>query len=444
MRILTHMQLASNGVQKPTFPGPGLSGYPSKETLQLYLRALLAHIAHDPSSPTSFKLKSFLLGFALTFPEEKRGTLLARAQSDELRLMDSHKVWVAAGEKVKAMREGWYFFKDTLLSGNGLDDAFDLLKNHASIYDLPVKYRGAQEWARAYVAYALHYLFVGAPNANEAFYFLQVIHHFFPYAIAKQLLKIANPTHMIKAVVALLFGGPAGTKSIFSRMFASLVNKDIKVYKRQIEKYRRMIADNTICDKLRAFVDASKAEQEKIREKSRTDGVDIVVSILVRAGLSEAQEEDVLECYHAFEDGVAAGDTALLSDTSEHSTSGLQATKFKWLKRLLRLESVSRGRKEAIKIWEGTFEVFFRDSLSLYYPLISAVSKASNLSARLGDLQRFLDDLVSLVLGKDRSPREFVKLCEKHEQVGCMIDLGYEHGANSVTEFILLHPRVSC
>ncbi|KAF7976430.1 hypothetical protein HWV62_6853 [Athelia sp. TMB] len=408
--------LGSTGVQKPALPGPGPSGFPSKENLQLYLRALLAYLAHDPESPTSFKLKSFLLGFALPFPPEKRRSLLERARNEESQLTDSHNTWVAAGRKVNEMREGWRFFVDSLLAGDGLDASFELLKNHSSIYDLPIKYRAAEQWASCYVAYALHYLFVAAPNANEAFYLLQILHHFFPYGIAKQLLKIANPAHMIKAFMALIFGEPLGGKSVFSRVFSSIENKNLKAHKKQIDKYRKMIADNTVCDKLRAFVNASREEQEKVREKSRTDEVDIVISILVRSGLSEAQEEDVLECYHAFQDGVAAGDPTLLSETAENGSSGLQATKFKWMKRLLRLESVNRGNREALRIWEGTFETFFKETVTLYYPLISAVSKASNLSARLGDLQKFLDDMIVVVLGKDRSPRQFVQLARRHEQ----------------------------
>jgi len=133
--------------------------------------------------------------------------------------------------------------------------------------------------------------------------------------------------------------------------------------------------------------------------------------------LSEGQEKDVLECHQAFLDGIRNGDAGLLSDSVENSISGLRASKFKWLKRLLRLYSMKRGRKEAIAIWDGTFEAFFRETLNLYYPIIGAISKASNLSARLGDLQRFLDDLIQVVLSFNRHPSQFIALCERHEQV---------------------------
>lgn len=399
---------------------PGAGGFPSKENLELYLRALLVHIERDPNSKLTFKIKTFLLEFALDLSEGKRDDLRERIRKAEQKLSDGHAVWVNTGEQVKAMRDGWYWFIEGLMAGHGLDEVFDIIKNHSSVYDVPTKYRRAEEWARVYVAYSFHYLFVAAPNANEAFYLLQVLHHFFPYAIAKQLLKIANPTHMIKALVALLFGEPMGIKSVFSRVLSYIVNKDIKVYKKRIEDHRKKIADNVLSDKLEAFVEASKVDQEKFREKSRTDGVDLVVSILVCAGLSETQEEDVLECYHAFLDGIRNGDVNLLSDSIENSVSGPKASKFKWLKRLLRFYSIQRGRKDAIAIWDSTLESFFREVLNLYYPMISAISKASNLSARLGDLQRFLDDMIQVVLSSNRQPSQFIALCERHEQVSSM------------------------
>lgn len=411
------LQLESDNIQKPTLPGPGAGSFPSKENLQLYLRAVLPILERELDPKISYKIKSFLLGFALDLPEERRKDLQERIQKEEQRLSDGHAIWVNTGDRVKAMREGWNWFVQGLMAGYGLDEVFDVLKKHSSVYDVPLNYRRAEEWARVYVAYSFHYLFVTAPNANEAFYLLQVLHHFFPYTIAKQLLKIANPAHMIKALVTLLFGDPMGTKSVFSRVFSYIINKDIKRYKKQIEEDRTKIADNVLSDKLCAFVDASKVDQEEIREKSRTDGVDLVVSILVRSGLSEAQEEDVLTCYNAFLDGVRKGDKTLLSDSTETSISGPEASKFKWLKHLLRLYSMKRGRKEAIAIWDGTFEAFFREVLNLYYPVISSISRASNLSARIGDLQRFLDDLIKVVLTSTRHPSQFIALCERHEQV---------------------------
>jgi hypothetical protein len=81
---------------------------------------------------------------------------------------------------------------------------------------------------------------------------------------------------------------------------------------------------------------------------------------------------------------------------------------------------MKRGRKEAIAIWDCTLESFFREVLNLYYPIISAISKASNLSARLGDLQRFLDDMIQVVLSSNRQPSQFIALCERHEQVSNM------------------------
>ncbi|KZP30779.1 hypothetical protein FIBSPDRAFT_926237 [Athelia psychrophila] len=65
---------------------------------------------------------------------------------------------------------------------------------HRSKYP-PANIPTTAQWASAYTAYALHYLFVAAPNAHKAFYLLQILHHFFPYALARQLLKIAKGVH---------------------------------------------------------------------------------------------------------------------------------------------------------------------------------------------------------------------------------------------------------
>ena len=60
------------------------------------------------------------------------------------------------------------------------------------------------------------------------------------------------------------------------------------MYKKPIEDHRKKSQKNNILsDKLKA----SKVEQEKIREKSRTDGADLAASILVHTWLSEARKK---------------------------------------------------------------------------------------------------------------------------------------------------------
>lgn len=117
------------------------------------------------------------MGFPLDLPQAKVDDLRERILRDESNLADSHAIWVSAGQKVTGMRMGWQDWVEGLMaSDDGLKESFAVLEQFPSMYDLPKKYRRAEEWARVYVAYSFHYLFVTAPNAAEAFYILQVLH----------------------------------------------------------------------------------------------------------------------------------------------------------------------------------------------------------------------------------------------------------------------------
>lgn len=121
------------------------------------------------------------MGFPLDLPPSKVDDLRERILRDESNLADSHAVWVSAGEKVTGMRQGWTNYVGELMASDaGLKDTFAVLEQFPSMYDIPKKYRRAEEWARVYVAYSFHYLFVTAPNAAEAFYILQVLHRMSP------------------------------------------------------------------------------------------------------------------------------------------------------------------------------------------------------------------------------------------------------------------------
>lgn len=170
---------------------------------------------------------------------------------------------------------------------------------------------------------------------------------------------------------------------------------------------------------LKAFVKASRVDQDAIRHKARTEGVDIVVSILTAPGstFSKGEVEDINRCHQEFVAGVLAGDSALLSDRDERSKAGPHADKFKLLKRLLRLYALKRGRKLSVDLWSPSLEHFFKSTVELFLPVLSAVSRVANLSDRLGDLKRFLDDLCDVVLTSKRGTGDFLALCERHEQV---------------------------
>lgn len=167
----------NEGIEKPILPKPSHDGITSRTALQTYLRSLLSVLKEIPAtSPLSFKIKSFLMGFPLSLSKPKADELKKRVIHEEAALAAAHDLWVAHGQKAAACRDGWYWWSKFLLSEKGLEESFEILRIHPSIYDIPPQYKRTAEWVRAYVAYLIHHFLVIAPNAVELFYILQVIH----------------------------------------------------------------------------------------------------------------------------------------------------------------------------------------------------------------------------------------------------------------------------
>lgn len=162
--------------------------------LQHYLRAVLKILVTHPDSMSERRIKQFLLGFALKFPDEKLDALHMRVHESERLCKEAYNKWVAAGEQVYTMRSGWYDFKDHLVRGNGLRETFDTLRDEPSMFNLPKKYRHPEEYARSSFAYAARYMFVTSPSAAEIFYLLQVFHHLLsvPVPRVRGLTKAIN------------------------------------------------------------------------------------------------------------------------------------------------------------------------------------------------------------------------------------------------------------
>lgn len=197
-------------------------------------------------------------------------------------------------------------------------------------------------------------------------------------------------------------------------------NREIKQFTVEIARIERLLRDEKSCITLKNFVKASRHDQDTIRQAARDEGVDIVLSILDAPGskLTRAEVSDLRRCHEDFMKGIRKGDPALLSDRDQRSNTGPHADRFKLLKRLLRLYALKRGRKLSVELWSPSLENFFKSTVELFLPVLSAISKVSNLSDRLGDLKRFLDDLCEVVLTSKRGTGDFLAVCERHEQVG--------------------------
>jgi hypothetical protein len=68
---------------------------------------------------------------------------------------------------------------------------------------------------------------------------------------------------------------------------------------------------------------------------------------------------------------------------------------YQGLKNLLRSYAIRRDREQVEElIAEQNTPILIRATIAIFYDVIYKIANASNLSARLGDVQRFLDDLI--------------------------------------------------
>ncbi|KAL8291630.1 hypothetical protein RQP46_001888 [Phenoliferia psychrophenolica] len=292
-----------------------------------------------------------------------------------------------------------------------IDKSVAITRRTPKLKDLPVSHRDAEEWVRIWVAYAFQFIFVSSPTAGETLSLLKGFHDLIPYAALKLGLMLVNPTLAIRAVVAIVLGQPIGQMSLFQRIFSIVVGGGIKTAKKNIEVLRRKLGHNDLADALHAHVYAPFAQRAATREASRFAGEDIVLTI-VRDHSTPASSKLVSSWYKDFLARNVSEDKAE-AQREDSSPAG----RYQTLKNLLRAYCLRRDKEQVLEIaMERNTPILLKTSISVWYNTIYKVADASNLAARLGDLQAFVDDLIKVSLSSKNEAADFIKLCARHDQ----------------------------
>lgn len=341
-------------------------------------------------------------------------------------------VWKTAGENVHRLKRDWSAWKESIIeSEGGLTKTLELLQVK-SLNNLPSEYRNATEWVRRHVAFVLWTLFVQYPGGDEILGIIKIIHALFPYWGAKQLLKIANAQKMIKAIIDLILARPIGMiDSLGQRIFFAVMNGEINfINKTFLTPLRKVIKDDKLCDVLDNYVKSRTSEQRaEIMREARNRNCDTLVNILDSYNYGDMkkiltwQEEFLASEYRSHLDW-AYPPTSLEAkkmkvpaptDVQANSTEG--ALKFAQLKLYLRERLRRRDREKVLEIGSGPLVPdIIKESLEIvFYNIVYEIALVSDLSARLGDLQRFVDDLIQVKSKKMDELEDWIALCSRHE-----------------------------
>uniref|UniRef100_V5GKZ5 DUF3818 domain-containing protein n=2 Tax=Kalmanozyma brasiliensis (strain GHG001) TaxID=1365824 RepID=V5GKZ5_KALBG len=344
--------------------------------------------------------------------------------------------WRAAGKEWSKVRRDWCGFKESIIeSETGLEEVISYL-DIANVKNLPPQYRNSVEFARVHAAYIFHALFVTAPNADDLFKMVKGIHALAPYWGAKQLLKYANAETMISGILSLLLARPGGAKSLIQRVFSYVIGKEAAyIQKEFVVPLRKEIDDPELTKKVEDYVRrGDRVESRHMQREAKKRGEDVLTTILISADgkLGKDAENHVLELQRCFalspyrgnlnyaypETTPAGADRPPMPTWNAKGSESTRARKFALLKLLLRESLKRRDREQAVEIASGSLiPAIIKDSLeTVFYPAIRSIANAANLSERLGDLQKFIDDMIEVKKSGDNSIEGWIALAARHEQ----------------------------
>jgi len=85
---------------------------------------------------------------------------------------------------------------------------------------------------------------------------------------------------MLRGILDLFLAQPFGQRSLLQRILSITLNDDIQKIQKNIDMLRENISDNTLCDKLKNYVDADVGIQDLIRAEVLHGNTDLITAIL--------------------------------------------------------------------------------------------------------------------------------------------------------------------
>ncbi|BGP58145.1 hypothetical protein JCM8202v2_005806 [Rhodotorula sphaerocarpa] len=406
-----------NRLDLPPFPTGGSAKAPSCAAMRRYIRVLVVSLA-CPLPPSGGdaavagqqqllerareEVEAFLMRDGVTTESPGLVALLSKCEAEDRAAEARHQRWVQVGQRAQKLQEAWRTYRHKLIDEGELDRTMDFARRYSKTTELPIEYQEAVQWASIWFGQALHWIFVGAATGPEVFNILRSFHELIPYGPVKVGLGLVNPTLAIKAIVSLILGQPAGQLSLFQRIWSHVCNSANKHQRKLIERFRKRIRNDALCNALKAHVRAGYVQRQRTKQEAVRRKEDIVLTIVRERG--SKGDYDLVQRWHA---------EFMRAEANPHGSTG--AKQFGDLKELLAAYYRYRDREQVLQIaLEPNTPRLLHASISVFYGAIHTVAKISDLPARVADTQAFLDDLCRVCLSDNPEPSEFIKLANRH------------------------------
>ena len=356
---------------------------------------------------------------------------------DALFTDNDRKLWELAGQEAARPDDAWNAFKETLIEKEtGLEEMVSWL-SVSNVRNLPVELQATEEWVRNHVARAARWLLVESPSADALFYFVKTAHSLFPYWPARQILHTANAASMVQMLLSLFLAQPTGSKSLLQRIIGAGISKGATaIQKDYIEPLRSEISEGAMIAKIEAYVRHKHvAESRRIDAESQRTGNDILTTILLSPSeprLDSGTHAYVLDMQRCFAASPYRAKPDLAYPSSTPAGSGqrpipswgatgqdvVKARKFALLKLLLRECLKKRDREQFARLLNSNvFIAVIKDAFSnVFYKGFREIANVADLSGRLQDVQKLLDDMIRLRSSGNNSVEAWIELANKHHE----------------------------
>lgn len=254
-------------------------------------------------------MTDFLTGQPVEVNEEELEDIERRKDMDAKRIEEQKKFYEVARKRAAELDIHMEKFRREIVESNGLSSLFQEIRVKKTISDLKPEYQKFCEWLRIEVAATIYHLFLAEDNSPELFAQAKRIHSLVPYAVLKNVIRIANPAAVMSGVLDLFLAQPFGSRSLLQRIFGMAINDGVNSVQKTIDTLgATKIKDDVLCAKIKAFVQADENVKDLIREEAKNDNIDVVITILrseyFQPELDAPRVEKVFNAYVAWNNAV--------------------------------------------------------------------------------------------------------------------------------------------